>query len=105
MGDEQSAAHPRDEMAMFKFYPDLNLSGAIQRVPDPSGLMRAGRGGICMYWFVEDVAKTASLVEQAGGKVLGGVEKEGKTGVYQYFEDTEGNVGAAYQMVESNEGF
>lgn len=103
MNDDQPATYAKDEMRMFKFYPDLNLSGAIQRVPEPSGLMHAGRGGICMYWFVEDVDATGELVEQAGGKMLGGVEKEGKTGIYRFFEDTEGNVGAAYQMVESNE--
>lgn len=103
MKDSQPASYDKDKIMMFNFGPDLNLSGGIQRVPEPLGIMKPGRGGVCIYWFVEDVDKSGELIEQAGGKMLSGPEKEGKTGLYRLFEDTEGTVGGVYQLVPSNE--
>jgi predicted enzyme related to lactoylglutathione lyase len=84
---------------MFDFNPDVFLTGGIQRVPENTGTLSTGRGGICMYWFVEDVDKAGELIEQNGGKMLSDRQKEGESGIFRYFEDTEGNVGAVYMMV------
>jgi predicted enzyme related to lactoylglutathione lyase len=100
----ESESHPASKLRMFDFKPDVNLSGGIHKVSESTHTVRPGHGGVCMHWFVEDVQKTGDLIEQAGGKMLSGVEKEGKQGIYRYFEDTEGSVGSIYQMVESNEG-
>jgi predicted enzyme related to lactoylglutathione lyase len=92
---------------LFDFNPEINLTGGIQRIPESTGMLRCGGGGgggVCMYWFVEDVNAIGEVIEKAGGKMRSGVEKEGKNGVFRYFEDTEGTVGAVYQLVESNEG-
>jgi predicted enzyme related to lactoylglutathione lyase len=54
-----------------------------------------------VFWLVEDLGKTAEMIERAGGKMVGSEEpiKEGETGLYRYFEDTEGNVGGVYQFL------
>jgi predicted enzyme related to lactoylglutathione lyase len=41
------------------------------------------------------------VIEQAGGKMVQskGPLKEGDSGLDRYFEDTEGNVAAVYQLV------
>jgi predicted enzyme related to lactoylglutathione lyase len=50
---------------------------------------------------VEDLGKIAEVIVKAGGKMVGSEEpvKEGESGVYRYFEDTEGNVGGVYQFL------
>ena len=85
---------------MVDFKPDVDLSGGIQRVREAAPMFtpRPGRGGICVYWFVEDVGKIGGVIEQAGGKMLSGPEKEGEHGLYRYFEDPSGNLGGVYQM-------
>ncbi|GAB1319956.1 hypothetical protein MFIFM68171_10166 [Madurella fahalii] len=79
------------------------LHGGIQHKPETSntGTPAAGHGGVCIYWLVEDLAETAKVIEHAGGKMIGSMEpiKEGESGFYRYFEDTEGNVGAVHQLV------
>ncbi|KAL2264598.1 hypothetical protein VTJ83DRAFT_7108 [Remersonia thermophila] len=86
--------------------PDVKLGGGIVPRPDgddPTGLPAAGPGGIVLYWLVEDLTKTAETIERAGGRMIGSKEpiKEGANGLYRFFEDTEGNVGAVYQMVSN----
>ncbi len=85
-------------MVKFDFNPDVFLSGCIRRTPEPTGRLAPGHGGICLYWLVEDVEKIGKVIEEAGGKVLSGVEKESEYGLYRFFEDTEGNMGAVYQI-------
>ena len=46
------------------------------------------------------LVKTSEMIDKAGGKVLGGNVKEGEFGLYLFFEDTEGSMGAIYQMVQ-----
>jgi predicted enzyme related to lactoylglutathione lyase len=70
------------------------------KVPDSTGALSAGRGGVVINWFVEDVETSAELIKKAGGKIISEKEKEGECGLYRYFEDTEGNVGAVYMMVK-----
>jgi predicted enzyme related to lactoylglutathione lyase len=82
----------------FDFNPSLGLTGGIQKAPDPTGHFAPGKGGICIYWFVEDVEAIGSVIEKAGGKMLSEKEKEGEFGLYRFFRDTEGSVGAVYQM-------
>ncbi|KAH7117384.1 hypothetical protein EDB81DRAFT_952863 [Dactylonectria macrodidyma] len=94
---DQPASDPNDECNSFDLNPSLNLSGGIQKAPDPTGLFAPGRGGICVYWFVEDVDAIAPVIEKAGGKMLSEKEKECE-GFYRFFEDTEGTVGAVYMM-------
>lgn len=85
---------------MFDLQPKgIQLSGGFQRVPEDSGILKAGGSGICIHWFVKDVEESAEIIEKAGGKMLSAAEKEGESGLYRYFEDTEGNVGSVYQMV------
>ncbi|KAL2116042.1 hypothetical protein VTJ04DRAFT_10297 [Mycothermus thermophilus] len=84
--------------------PDVKLGGGIVPRPDgddPSGLPAAGPGGVVLYWLVEDLNKSAEAIERAGGKMVGSKEpiKEGDAGLYRFFEDTEGNVGAIYQFL------
>ena len=88
------------DIQMFDFTPKgIQLSGGFQRVPDESGILKSGGSGICIHWFVKDVEESAALIEKAGGKMLSAAEKEGESGLYRYFEDTEGNTGSVYQMV------
>jgi predicted enzyme related to lactoylglutathione lyase len=77
----------------------VQLSGGIQKAPDSTGVMRAGPGGVCVYWLVEDVEAMVGVIEKAGGKVVSDVKQEGKSGLYRFFEDTEGNVGGVYQFI------
>lgn len=83
---------------MFDFNPGLNITGGIQKAPDHTGNITPGKGGICVYWFVQDVDQAGDMIEKAGGKMLSEKEKEGDFGLYRFFEDTEGSVGAVYQM-------
>lgn len=48
--------------------------------------------------LVENLEKTSEAIEKAGGKVLSETIKEGEYGLYRFFEDTEGNMGAVYAM-------
>lgn len=69
---------------------------------DSTGAAGPGPGGVCAYWLVEDLKKIAEVIKEAGGKMRGESEepiKEGEFGLYRFFEDTEGNVGAVYQIV------
>ncbi|KAL1840939.1 hypothetical protein VTJ49DRAFT_7598 [Mycothermus thermophilus] len=89
--------------------PDVKLSGGIVPRPDgdnPTAQPPPGPGGVVLYWFVEDLTKTAETIERAGGKMIGSKEpiKEGDAGLYRFFEDTEGNVGAVYQLVSNKCG-
>jgi predicted enzyme related to lactoylglutathione lyase len=80
----------------FDFNPDINLTGGIEKAPD-----NVGHGGLTIYWYVEDVEKIGEVIEQAGGKMLSTTEKEGTFGLHRFFEDTEGNRGAVYQLASS----
>jgi predicted enzyme related to lactoylglutathione lyase len=93
--------YPKEKLQKFDFNPSVRLGGGIQKSPDETGIMSPGRGGVCVYWFVEDVEKTAVLIEKAGGKMLTNVVKESDSGLYRLFEDTEGNLGGAYQFIGS----
>lgn len=85
---------------MFDFQPKgVSLSGGFQRVPDEQGILKTGGSGVCIHWFVKDVNESGEIIEKSGGRMLSAAEKEGETGLYRYFEDTEGNVGSVYQMV------
>ncbi|KAK0709988.1 hypothetical protein B0T26DRAFT_653257 [Lasiosphaeria miniovina] len=89
-----------DEIRQFDFRPDVGLGGGILRVPRPSGTaFAAGHGGVCIYWLVEDIDKISEAIESAGGKMVGATEKEGASGLYRLFEDTEGNLGGVYQSL------
>ncbi|KAF7547399.1 hypothetical protein G7046_g9015 [Stylonectria norvegica] len=95
----QPASSSKDELQVFDLNPSLNLNGGIQKAPDSTGLVTPGRGGICLYWYVEDVDAIGQVIEKAGGKMLSDKAKEGEHGLYRYFEDTEGTVGAVYMGV------
>jgi predicted enzyme related to lactoylglutathione lyase len=81
----------------------VSITGGIQHKPeeDKTGTPPAGPGGTLVYWLVEDLGKIAEVIEKAGGKMVGSGEpvREGESGVYRYFEDTEGNVGGVYQFL------
>jgi predicted enzyme related to lactoylglutathione lyase len=66
-------------------------------VPDEQGVLKPGLGGICIFWFVEDIDKSAEMIEKAGGNMVGDVVPEGDSGVYRYFVDTEGSMAGVYQ--------
>ncbi|KAL2126289.1 hypothetical protein VTI74DRAFT_1237 [Chaetomium olivicolor] len=93
----------KSKTRLFDFNPDISLSGGIQDRPerDGTGTPAAGPGGTCVYWLVEDLDKIAEVIEKAGGRMVGSKEpvKEGESGLYRYFEDTEGNVGGVYQFL------
>lgn len=85
---------------MFDFSSKgVNLTGGILRVPESTGNLKVGAGGVYINWHVEDLEKTAVVIEQAGGKMLSEVKEEGTSGLYRYFQDIEGNVGLVYQVV------
>lgn len=48
---------------------------------------------------MEDIDKVSETIVAAGGKMVSDKVPEGKFGLYRYFEDTEGNVGAVYQFI------
>ncbi|KAF4341345.1 glyoxalase-like domain protein [Fusarium beomiforme] len=91
-------SHAEDELRRFDFNPSLGLTGGIQKAPDHTGNFAPGKGGLLVYWFVENVDTIGPIVEKAGGKMLTEKEKEGEHGLYRFFQDTEGSVGAVYQM-------
>ncbi|KAK3382528.1 hypothetical protein B0T24DRAFT_587277 [Lasiosphaeria ovina] len=70
-----------EEVRQFDFNPDMFLSGGIQRVPEPTGTLATGRGGVCFYWLVENAEKIGDVTEKAGGKMLSSTEKEGEGGL------------------------
>jgi predicted enzyme related to lactoylglutathione lyase len=86
------------ELAKFDFNPDIKLTGSVRRTPEETGVLSPGRGGICLYWLVDDVEKIGEVIEKEGGKMLSGAVKEGEFGLYRFFEDTEGNLGAVYAI-------
>jgi len=79
------------------------LSGGILKVGDGPGVLKPAFGGVCIFWYVEDIGKSAELIEKAGGKMVGEAVKEGASGLYRYFEDTEGSIGGVYQTVKAEE--
>ncbi|KAH7358758.1 hypothetical protein B0T11DRAFT_107733 [Plectosphaerella cucumerina] len=92
--------YPEATHKMFDLAPKgVSLSGGIEKVPNGSGILKTGGGGVCIHWFVEDVEKSGEVIEKAGGVMLSEAEKEGEHGLYRFFRDTEGNVGSVYQMV------
>ncbi|CEI67248.1 hypothetical protein FVEN_g5843 [Fusarium venenatum] len=95
---EATDKYPKEQLMQFDFNPSLGLTGGIQKAPDHTGNFTPGKGGVCIYWYVEDVDSIGSVIEKAGGKMLSEKEKEGDHGLYRFFEDTEGSVGAVYQM-------
>ena len=94
----QTAEH-RENMMLYDFRPDFDMGGCIQKAPDETGALKTGAGGPCLFWIVENLEKTAVIIEEAGGKMLSGSISEGENGIYRYFEDTEGTVGGVYQAV------
>lgn len=93
--------HDPSELQQFDFTAKgVNLTGGIQKVPDETGLLNAGSGGVCIHWLVENLDDSARVIEEAGGTVLTGPMNESDFGIYLYFKDTEGNTGAAYQIVQ-----
>ncbi|UNI15749.1 hypothetical protein JDV02_002255 [Purpureocillium takamizusanense] len=98
---EQPAAMSPDHIRLFDLTKNgLSITGGILKAPDSTGAFRGGKGGVCLHWFVEDVDESAKLIEAAGGKMLTEKEKEGESGVFRYFEDTEGTVGSVYMLVK-----
>jgi predicted enzyme related to lactoylglutathione lyase len=85
---------------LFEF-DDPRVSGGVVKAPSDinEGKVRGGRGGVCVWWLVADTETIAGEIEQAGGRMVSDVLKEGVNGLYRYFEDPEGNVGVAYQFV------
>lgn len=55
-----------------------------------------------MFWLVEDMEKTSETIVASGGQMLSGPQPEGNFGVYWYFEDTEGNLGSVYQILQDD---
>ena len=86
---------------MVDFNPDVNLSGGISRIQNPVApkfAPRPGRGGIVLYFLVDDVELIGKVIEEAGGKMVSEAQKEGDHGLYRYFEDPDGNLGGVYQF-------
>jgi predicted enzyme related to lactoylglutathione lyase len=88
-----------EDVRLFDFKPDVNLSAGIEKVPADVGTTLKGRGSTCVYFLVEDVERIVEIIENAGGKVISTVQKEGTNGLFRYFEDTEGIVNVVYQYV------
>lgn len=89
------------ECRLFDFTKNgVSITGGILKAPDSTGAFTAGKGGIALSWFVEDLDASGNVIEDAGGKLLTGEEKEGDSGLLRYFADTEGNVGSIYMMVK-----
>ncbi|KAH7025116.1 Glyoxalase/Bleomycin resistance protein/Dihydroxybiphenyl dioxygenase [Microdochium trichocladiopsis] len=100
---KQHSTQPDDpeKLAMFDFNPGVSLSGGIQKAPESTGVLQPGGAGVVIYWLVEDLDKSAAAIEAAGGSMLSGPEKEGESGMYRYFKDTEGTTGGIYQILSS----
>lgn len=93
------------DVRLLDFGPQVGVGGGLQQVPVPEypdGLFTTGAGkltGPCIYWLVEDLDKIAEKIEAEGGKMRSEAIKEGKSGLYRFFEDTEGTVSAVYQWI------
>jgi hypothetical protein len=85
---EQRPDMPVDEVCLFDLSPALGISGGIQRFPDEAGVFSAARGGICVYWLIENVDAIAIVIEHADGRILSGRQKEADQGGSRFFEDT-----------------
>lgn len=55
-----------------------------------------------MSWHVEDLDKTSEAIVGAGGKMLSGTQPESGFGEYRYFEDSEGNLGSVYRIIQKD---
>ena len=91
--------NPPERLRMMDFRPDIELSGGIVKVPEPTGVMKPGVAGVVVYYLVEDVDKIGTVIEEAGGKMLSDKQKEGKSGVFRLFQDPDGTVGGVYQIL------
>lgn len=90
-----------NECRLFDFTKNgVSITGGILKAPDSTGAFTAGKGGVALSWFVENLDDSAKAIEGAGGKVLTGQEKEGDSGLLRYFADSEGNIGSIYMMVQ-----
>lgn len=86
---------------LFEF-KDQGVSGGVVKVPSDinSGqVRRGGRGSACVWWLVADINDISLIIEREGGRMVSDLLKEGRNGLYRYFEDPEGNVGVAYQFI------
>lgn len=88
------------DLAIVDFKPGVSLLGGIRPAPAGTGL-KAGPGGNWVSWLVQDVSQSSNAIEKAGGKMLTEQSKQGDTGIYRFFADTEGNVGSIFQVVKS----
>ncbi|KAK5992255.1 hypothetical protein PT974_05656 [Cladobotryum mycophilum] len=100
----KNAPDPKHEQLFDFTSQGLNITGGILKAPDSSGAFTTGRGGVCIHWFVEDIDDTAKIIESAGGRMVSEKEKESESGMYRYFEDTEGNVGSVYMALKNKQG-
>ncbi|BDD61325.1 hypothetical protein MPDQ_003572 [Monascus purpureus] len=56
----------------------------------------AGTGATKLYLYVNDIGAAMEAIEKHGGKKASDVIPEGNKGLFQYFEDSEGNNYAIY---------
>ncbi|KAK4215154.1 glyoxalase-like domain-containing protein [Rhypophila decipiens] len=95
-------SNDEEKPLMVDFNPDVNISGGISppiQNPSPDKFIpRPGRGGIVLYFLVDDIEAIGQVIEDAGGKMVSEARKEGDHGVYRYFEDPDGNLGGVYQF-------
>ena len=98
---EGNGAEAEQEIRLFDLSKNgLNIGGGILKAPDETGAFTGGKGGICIHWFVDDIETSSKAIEAAGGKMLSETVKQGSSGAYRYFEDTEGTVGSIYMLIK-----
>ena len=96
----QPEAYAEEKGRFFDFTQNgVNLSGGILKVPDEIGILTPEAGGTTIFWFVEDVDKSAEVIVTAGGKMLTDKVEQGDSAFYRYFKDTEGVVGAVHMQL------
>ncbi|KAI9887194.1 MAG: hypothetical protein M1823_001021 [Watsoniomyces obsoletus] len=100
--------YPESKFAMFQ-YPDNRLheagmgGGSLTVISSPEDLaqhekVKGNMMAVVSWFFVEDVKETLKKVVENGGKKVGDIEEEGKSGYMCHFEDPEGNVLGVYMF-------
>ncbi|KAG9230711.1 hypothetical protein BJ875DRAFT_144843 [Amylocarpus encephaloides] len=99
--------YPEERIAMFNFAGKSGLTGGIVHVPaackdkDGAKVESPNGVGVTLYHFVDSIESMQKKVEELGGKIMSGKEKEGDNGWYMFCLDLEGNRFGIYELQEN----
>ncbi|KAJ5161764.1 hypothetical protein N7492_007156 [Penicillium capsulatum] len=84
---------PAHKLQTFEVPGDVLPIGGVVRLAEE---IPAGSGSAKIYLYVDNIVDALAAIEKNGGKKRSEVIPEGDKGLFQYFEDCEGNNFAIY---------